>query len=275
MVGNKCIYVHNSRIDINGKERNVTWTLLETTANAGDNTITLMKPVDWQVGEKIVVASTDYDMNQAEVKTITNISADALTLTLDTPFEYKHYSADETYGDAKFPMRCEVGLLSRNIVIRGSEYDSLNDQYGAHMMMMGSEADGTVGRISYTEFYHVGQGNIVGRYPIHYHKCGDIPSSFVKGNAVHDSFARLVTIHGVRYLRVSHNVGYNIFGHNYFIEDGSEFKNILEYNLGMNTKQIWTLVNTDVTAATYWVTHPDNVVRHNRAAGGEFYGFWY
>jgi len=35
------------------------------------------------------------------------------------------------------------------------------------------------------------------------------------------------------------------------------------------------LVNTDVTAATYWVTHPDNIIRHNRAAGGEFYGFWY
>jgi hypothetical protein len=39
------------------------------------------------------------------------------------------------------------------------------------MMMMGSETDGTIGRISYAEFYHVGQGNIVGRYPIHYHKC--------------------------------------------------------------------------------------------------------
>jgi hypothetical protein len=45
-----------------------------------------------------------------------------------------------------------------------------------------------------------------------------------------------VTLHGIRYLKVSHNVGYNIFGHNYFIEDGSEYKNILEYNLGMNTK---------------------------------------
>lgn len=104
------------------------------------------------------------------------------------------------------------------------------------MMMMGSETDGTIGRISYAEFYHVGQGNIVGRYPIHYHKCGDVPSSFVKGNSVHHSFARLVTLHGIRYLKVSYNVGYDIFGHNYFIEDGSEFKNVLEYNLGMNTK---------------------------------------
>lgn len=43
----------------------------------------------------------------------------------------------------------------------------------------------------------------------------------------------------------------------------------------MNTKQIWTLINTDVTAATYWNTNPDNILRYNFAAGGEFYGFWY
>ncbi len=57
---------------------------------------------------------------------------------MKTAFKYLHYSADETYGSAIFPMRCEVGLLSRNVVIRGSE-DSLANQYGGHMMMMGSE----------------------------------------------------------------------------------------------------------------------------------------
>jgi hypothetical protein len=31
-------------------------------------------------------------------------------------------------------------------------------------------------------------------------------------------------------------VGYDFFGHGYFIEDGSESKNIVENNLGMNTK---------------------------------------
>jgi hypothetical protein len=31
MIGNKCIYVKNSRIDIHGKPRSVTWTLLEST----------------------------------------------------------------------------------------------------------------------------------------------------------------------------------------------------------------------------------------------------
>jgi hypothetical protein len=31
MVGNKVIYAKNSRVDIHGKPRNVTWTLLEST----------------------------------------------------------------------------------------------------------------------------------------------------------------------------------------------------------------------------------------------------
>jgi hypothetical protein len=53
----------------------------------------------------------------AEVKTITAVSADFRTLTLDTPLIYKHYSAVETYGTEFFPMKVEVGLLSRNILI--------------------------------------------------------------------------------------------------------------------------------------------------------------
>lgn len=27
--------------------------------------------------------------------------------------------------------------------------------------------------------------------------------------------------------------------------------------------------------AAYWITHPYNFVRHNHAAGGEWFGFWY
>ena len=27
--------------------------------------------------------------------------------------------------------------------------------------------------------------------------------------------------------------------------------------------------------AAYWVTNPDNIIRHNHAAGGTHFGFWY
>jgi hypothetical protein len=266
--------VHHGVLDIHGKPRTPTFTFLASTADVGATQITMMVEVDWQVGEEIVIASTDYEMEHAETRLITAVSTDKKTLTLSSALKYKHYSAVETYGSEDFPMRCEVGLLTRNVKIQGS-VDSEENQYGAHIMFHGSEEEGTIGRISYTEFTKVGQSTILGRYPMHFHRNGDIPLSFIKGNAVHRSFARTVTAHHVRFLRISHNVAYDVFGHTYFIEDGSESKNIVEHNLGLNTKQIWTLIATDVTAATYWITNADNIMRYNYAAGGEFYGFWY
>ena len=35
------------------------------------------------------------------------------------------------------------------------------------------------------------------------------------------------------------------------------------------------MLQTDITVATYWVTNPQNILRHNRSGGSEWYGFWY
>ena len=52
---------------------------------------------DWKAGEKIVVASTSFDMNEAEEKYIvSNLNG---VITVDSPFIYFHYSAVETYGN--------------------------------------------------------------------------------------------------------------------------------------------------------------------------------
>ena len=75
----------------------------------------------------------------------------------------------------------------------------------------------------------------MGRYPIHFHMVGDVSGSIVEGNAVHDSFARVLTIHATHYLHVKNNVGYNCAGHNIFLEDGIETNNIIEENLMIGT----------------------------------------
>jgi len=85
-------------------------------------------------------------MNEAETRIIaSNIDG---VITVDKPFEYFHYSNVETYGKFSFPMRAEVALLSRNILFKGSDDDSQLLTYGAHIMMMGSEISGTIGRFS-------------------------------------------------------------------------------------------------------------------------------
>jgi hypothetical protein len=43
---------------------------LDTTANIGDTTITLMRDVDWQVNEKIVIAPTGYYNDEVDECTI-------------------------------------------------------------------------------------------------------------------------------------------------------------------------------------------------------------
>ena len=104
---------------------------------------------------------------------------------------------------------------------------------------------------------------------------GSVSQSYCRRNSVHHTFNRAFTIHGVHHLRVQHNVAYNVKGHTYFIEDAVETKNIIEYNLGILTRRSFNLLNTDQTPATFWITNPDNHVRHNAAAGSDNYGFWY
>lgn len=113
-------------------------------------------------------------------------------------------------------MRAEVGLLTRNIKMMGDPTSEAGI-YGSHLMMAGLAENGMVSTVAYTEFTHCGQPRIVGRYCIHFHMNGDVADSQVKGNAVHDSFARILTLHGIHYLRVSENVGYRVKGHNFFL----------------------------------------------------------
>lgn len=97
-----------------------------------------------------------------------------------------------------------------------------------------------------------------GRYPIHFHMSGDVTGSYVRGCAIHHTFNRAVTIHGVQGLLVEHNVAYHVMGHAYFIEDGIETGNTIQYNLGVHVTSSSSLLNVDVTPGTFWITNPNN-----------------
>jgi hypothetical protein len=59
-------------------------------------------------------------------------------------------------------------------------------------------------------------------------------------------------------LRINHNVAYHVKGHNVFIEDAAETKNLITNNLVMKTVRSMSLLNTDQTPGSFWITHPDN-----------------
>ena len=84
--GNKVIGVRFGTLDLHGVERTPTWTVLDHTAEAGSNQITLATAVDWKVGEQIAIASTSYDGRDADKRTIAAIdrtNPDKPVITLD------------------------------------------------------------------------------------------------------------------------------------------------------------------------------------------------
>ena len=119
IVGNKGIGCIKCKLSMYGKERTKTWTTISSTISPGDTQFTVSEPVDWQVGEEVVIASTDFDHNHAERRTITAVSSQ--TFTVDSPFVYEHVSVTENYSGNNLIMEAEVGLLSRNIKMHGDD----------------------------------------------------------------------------------------------------------------------------------------------------------
>ena len=142
-------------------------------------------------------------------------------------------------------MRAEVGLLSRNVKYRGDEETSALNQYGAHIMMASPGDESVIGRIENWEFTDVGQAFKLGRYPIHFHMIGTVTKSYIKNNAIHQTYNRAITIHGVHYLKIINNVAYKNMGHAIFIEDAAETKNLIDGNLVVDTRASDSLLNTD------------------------------
>ena len=224
-MGTKVIGVMGGVLELHGEPRKG-WTKLAQTAPRGANQITVLDARDWRVGDRIVLASTDYNPEQAEVRTITAISGN--TITLNEQLRYPHFG-EITFG---VDQRGEVGLLSRNILIRGDE-SSINSGFGGHIMAM----QGSTMRISGVELHRMGQRNLLGRYPIHWHLMGRAPGQYIKHSSIHESFNRCITIHGTSEVEVVGNVAYNTLGHCYFLEDGAETKNLIEGNLGILTRR--------------------------------------
>ena len=96
--------------------------------------------------------------------------------------------------------------------------------------------DFVLGRIENVELFNVGQASKLGRYPIHFHMAGNVSNSYIRNCAIHHSFNRGITVHGVNQLRIQNNVLYDIIGHAIFLEDGAETQNRIEYNLVVLTK---------------------------------------
>ncbi|GFR79019.1 transmembrane protein 2-like [Elysia marginata] len=164
----------------------------------------------WQPGDEIVVASTDFEWTQAEVKTIVQcpdcarnqIRVDGDILS-SGEFRYSHFG-HVTYGVDE---RAEIGLLTRNIRVEGEVQESCYsnssrekylcdrfgmDTFGGHIKVV----RGGFARIEHTELYHLGQQASKGHYPLHFHMCDEVSGQYFRNNCIRNSFSRCITVHG-------------------------------------------------------------------------------
>ncbi|XP_052063080.1 fibrocystin-L-like [Mytilus californianus] len=313
--GTKSVGVREGRLDLHGQVIDVTWTKLAMTANVGSNTITVKDSVisgtrPWRNGDQIAIASTGHfnSQEQNELHTIDYVDGNGVTIHLTGTLKYDHLGISETIGGHTLEYRAEVAMLTRNILVRGlndpqwndkiekcdagfntGEFDVQtcflgrfgeelgNDQFGVQIIVHGSEYDKHLAQayVEYVEFNYAGQAFRLGRYPMHYHLNGDMTGSYVKGCAFHQTFNRAVNIHGTHNVLVQNNVGFNVMGGAFFLEDGIETGNIFDGNLLIFVRESSSLQNDDITPAAFWITHPNNTVTNNAAAGGTHFGFWY
>ena len=295
-MGDRGIMLMGGTLNLHGTSEN-TWTKLAATAERGATEVQLLDASGWAVGDEIVLASTDYNPRQAERRTITGISGN--TVSFAEPLAYMHFG-EITFGVDE---RGEVANLTRNIVIQATE-DADETYFGGHVMAMA----GSRMHVDGVEFARMGQHLTLARYPVHFHVLGEGAGQYVRNASIHDTYNRCVTVHGTNNLLIENNVTYNTVGHCFFMEDGIETGNAFIRNVAIQTKCHPTLdcVPTDLgangeraarqadgaayreasfhggntllpsdnTAASFWITNPDNSYIDNVAAGSDSTGFW-
>nr|MCU0417988.1 hypothetical protein [Cytophagaceae bacterium] len=279
---------NNGRIELHGKTK-TSWTTLAANVSTGANQIQVTDDNhQWEVGDEIVIVSSRLSQNEAEKRTITALSTDRRTLTLNTPLAFPHIGRVHTYyrqTDGKSwvaDMRAEVGLLSKNIKIQGDNNSPTNG-HGGHFMI---HTRGTA-NVEFVELYRMGHKNIMARYPFHWHLMEDrAQGQYFRNNSVHESYNRAITIHGTESVFVENNFCYDHIGHGLFLEDGSERFNTIRNNVVVLTKrpQIGEALTPsdneanevqNRTPSSFWITNPNNTVEGNVAAGTEGTGFWF
>eukprot|EP01130_Rhizamoeba_saxonica_P005415 TRINITY_DN2168_c0_g1_i1.p1 TRINITY_DN2168_c0_g1~~TRINITY_DN2168_c0_g1_i1.p1 ORF type:complete len:1073 (-),score=270.64 TRINITY_DN2168_c0_g1_i1:36-3254(-) len=294
----KGIISYDGTVDMHGKLFHPTWTRLAGTVDVGSEFIYLQEKVNWEVGQEILLVTSvwfdcpeeyeedwckpcyswqtcDVATHQNEVHTIKSIDETGTVIQIDGTAQYEHY-ADSNY-------QTEVSLLSRNIAVKGTD----EGDFGAHILVSGTSGSARISGVSCT---NCGQKNILGRYPFHFHILEDgdnAKESYFQDCSVINSHFRGYVIHSTHHVLLSRNTAYNVWGMCYYLEDGVEENNRLEYNFVAHVHPIKApanggggqggesfyqedglIVPADTSAAGFYISNPYNWFIGNAASGG-------
>ena len=162
-LGNKNLAIFGD-VQAHGTPTTTSWTELKTTGKAGSNVIEVLETVDWKVGDTILITGSeyptpyafedaqdggyleDYVPHQSEQFQIGGISGKKVTLV--GGMKYTHFAENINIGKGdcldcpSVRLATHVGLLNRNVVIRGDTTDTPVDGernwytgYGGHIVV--------------------------------------------------------------------------------------------------------------------------------------------
>lgn len=305
-LGTKVLAIgQDGTLSLHGAARAKTsWVQLNAHAAVGATSITVDRATGWTVGDQIVIAASGWDPQEAERVTIAAVNGNQINFT--PALKHRHFgqiiSVPRAPGQSPVLVdeRAEVGLLTRNIVVRGGsdsakapfvgESSGVPFRYlrgfGGHGMFL----DGSTVRIEGVSLVHMGQTGRRGRYPIHWHFANDATGDFVRDCSISDSFQRAYVVHHSNHVLVQRNVAYDITNHGIMTEDGTETGNrfldnlvVLTYSpreedfaFGDPTIPHGGSAQSELRCANFWMVNGQNEVRGNHAAGAfEGIGFFF
>ncbi len=279
------------------------------TVNPTSTVVRVPGATGWAVNDFVVVAYTDhvahvagwpgvctspYDAPKSRKLRIAAINTSTGDITLDGVLDPAIHAvvAPVTHTNPAngqqwtLEQRAEVGMLSHNVKVTGT---TTANGLGAHVMIMAccTAMPTGFGRFANVELTEVGQHQILGRYPMHWHMVrGSGRGQYIRDCSVHKSHNRAITIHGSHFVGVERNVSYDVMGHAMFLEDGVERGNRFIENLVLATRkpaacqQMLTHDNSldqaqNRSPASFWISNPDNQFIGNVAADSVGVGYWF
>lgn len=230
----------------------------------------------WKVGTELLLTSGTRNWKGDVVRRI--ISSDKETGLLTLSAQVGNPISKEESED----FAIEVASLNRGIVFE-AESDSGDENIGGHLIVHHTSSSQNIQGVEVRNF---GQQGNLGRYPIHFHMCGDSNETVVRRNVVRNSNQRGFVVHLTNNITLEENVAHDVFGHCFFIEDGRETGNTFRRNLGSRIKSLpgnaIELLSaqskrdeSDAPGSVFWISNANNKYYGNVAAGSEGHGYWF
>ncbi|CAF2125989.1 unnamed protein product [Rotaria magnacalcarata] len=235
-------------LDLHGIPHNVSWTRLASTASAGQTSITLSEPVDWAIGNEIILTTTDTRIEHSERRTIDAINGPGTVITLNSALTYTHIVINNVFPNGEvYQVAGAIGLMTRNV--RVICQSPASEKFGFHSLVtdyatniwnpVGAEHLYTYykgyARVSDTQFIGYGQfvdaPNEAKREGFHLYNLGDWSASrptYIDSSSSDGDYYSAIGLWDTNGAPITNNVVYNTYESAIVIEGQN---NIMQKNL--------------------------------------------